>query len=104
MHLGEEGAKEEAGTESKDPDGIKGVIEEIIVHLVKAVKDTQKYEKWCYHCSSTDHFIHECLLVKTSRSATHLNQKVGTASEKGTQTPQVKVTKPKAPKKGMPKA
>ena len=61
-------------------------------------------EKQCYHCSSTDHFIYECLLVKGSRSATHLNWKEGTAPEKGAQTPQGKVTEPKAPQEGMPKA
>ena len=65
MHLEEEGCNEEAGTESEDPDGIEGVTEEFIVCLVRAVKET--------HCSSTDHFICECPLVKASRPATHLN-------------------------------
>ena len=69
----EEGSKEEVCTKSEDPDGIEGVTEEFMVCLVRVVKETQKDEKQCYHCSSTDHFIHEHLLVKTSRSATHLN-------------------------------
>ena len=41
----------------KDPDGIKGVTEEFIVCLARAVKDAQQEEKHCYHCSSPDHFI-----------------------------------------------
>ena len=73
VHLEEEGSEEEAGTESDDPDGIDGVMEEFIIHPAKAVKEAQQDEKHCYHCSSTEHFICKCLLVKTSRSATHLN-------------------------------
>ena len=104
VHLEEEGSEEEVGTESKDPDGIKGMTEEFIVCLARVVKETQRDEKQCYHCSSMDHFIHKCLLVKVSRSATHLNWKEGMAPEKGAQTPQVKVTEPKAFQEGMPKA
>ena len=48
-------------------------------------------------------FIHECPLVKASRTATHLNQKEGTVLEKGAQTPQVKMAKLKVPQDGMPK-
>ena len=103
VHLEEEGSEEEVGTESEDPDGIKGVTEEVIVCLARVAKETQKDEKQCYYCSSTDHFICECLLVKTSRPATHLNWKEGTVPEKGAQTPQVKVTKLKVPPEGMPK-
>ena len=73
VHLEEEDSDEEAGAKSKDPNGIEGVTEEFIVSLARAVKETQKDEKQCYHCSSTDHFICKCLLVKASRSATHLN-------------------------------
>ena len=102
-HLEEEGA-DKGGTESEDPNGIEGVTEEFIVHLARAVKDAQQEEKHCYHCSSLDHFIHECQLVKASRTATHLNWKEGTALEKGAWTPQVKVAKPKVPQEGMPKA
>ena len=73
MHLEEEDSDEEAGAKSKDHDGIEGVTEEFIACLVGVVKEAQKDEKCCYHCSSTDHFICEGLLVKVSRSATHLN-------------------------------
>ena len=73
VHLEDEGSDEEVGTDSEDPDGIDGVMEEFIVCLVRVVQETQKDKKWCYHCSSTDHFICECLLVKASRSATYLN-------------------------------
>ena len=52
---------------SEDPNGIKGVTEEFIVPLIRAVKDAQQEEKCCYHCSSPEHFIHECPLVKASR-------------------------------------
>ena len=38
--------------ESEDPDSIDGVMEEFMVHLARAVKDTQVEEKCCYHCSS----------------------------------------------------
>ena len=104
MHLEEEGSDEEVGPKSEDPNGIEGVMEEFIVHLARAVKEAQKDTKHCYHCSSMDHFIYECPLVKASRSATHLNQKGGMGLEKGAQTPQVMATKPKAPQEGMPKA
>ena len=102
-HLEEEGSNEEAGTKSKDLDGIDGVMEEFIVCLARAVKEAQQDEKHCYHCSSTEHFVHKCLLMKASRSATHLNQKERMVLEKGAWTPQVKVAKPKVPQEGMPK-
>ena len=50
--------------ESEDPNGINGVMEEFMVHLARVVKDTQMEEKHCYHCSSLEHFIHDCPLVK----------------------------------------
>ena len=103
-HLEEEGSDKEVGTESEDPDGIDGMIEEFIVHLVRAMKEAQQDEKHCYHCSSMEHFICEWPLVKASRSATHLNQKEGTALEKGAWTPQAKMTKPKVLPEGTPKA
>ena len=102
--FGRRGSDEEAGTKSKDLEWINGVMEKFIVHLARAVKEAQKDEKHCYHCNSTEHFICECLLVKTSRSATHLNKKEGMVLENGAQTPQVKATKPKAPQKQLPKA
>ena len=73
VHLEEEGSDEEVGAENEDPDGIDGVTEEFIVHLARTVKEAQQDEKHCYHCSSMEHFICECLLVKASWSATHLN-------------------------------
>ena len=75
MHLEEEGSNEEVSAENKDPDGTDGMTEEFIVCLARAVKDAQQDEKHCYHCSSSEHFICECPLVRASRSATHLNQK-----------------------------
>ena len=103
LHL-EEGSDKKGDAESGDSNGIKGVTEEFIVHLARAVKDAQQEEKHCYHCSSPEQFICEFPLVKASRTATHLNQKEGMAPEEGAWTPQVKVAKPKVPQDGMPKA
>ena len=69
-HLKQDGTDKE---ESYYPDGIKGVTEEFIVCLARAVKAAQQDEKCCYHCSSLEHFICECPMVKASRTATHLN-------------------------------
>ena len=74
------------------------------MHLARAVKDAQKEEKCCYHCSSLNHFIRDFPLVKTSRMDSHLNHKEGMAPKKGAQTPQMKVTMPKIPPEGGPKA
>ena len=52
---------------SDNPSGIEGVTEEFIVHMARAIKDAQDEEKCCYHCSSLEHFICNCLLIKTSR-------------------------------------
>ena len=57
VHLEKESADKEEGAESEDPDGIKGITDEFIVCLVRAVKDGQKEDKYCYHCSSPEHFI-----------------------------------------------
>ena len=75
-----------------------------MVHLVRAVKDTQKEEIHCYHCSSLDHFICDCPLVKALRMNPHLNHKEGTAPKKGAQAPQMKVTTPMMPPEGTPTA
>ena len=75
-----------------------------MVHLAKAVKDTQKEEKCCYHCSSLDHFIHDCPLVKASRMNSHLKHKEGMALKKGAQTHQTKATMPMTLWEGTPKA
>ena len=85
--LEEEGSNEEAGAKNEVPDEIDGVMEKFIVCLVRTVKEAKKDEKHCYHCSSIEHFISKWLLVKTSRSATHLNHKEGTVPEKGAWTP-----------------
>ena len=99
----EESADQEECAEGEDPDGIEGVTEEFIVCLARAVKDTQQEEKCCYHCSSPDHFIHNCPLVAESRTDLHLNQKEGTVPKKGAQAPQGKVTTPNVPLDGTPK-
>ena len=54
-----------------------------MVHLARAVKDAQADEKYCYHCSSLEHFICNCPLVKTLREKGQLNGKEGTAMKKG---------------------
>ena len=69
--------------DGEDPDGIKGVTEEFIIYIARAVKDTQQEEKCCYHCSSLDHFICNCPLVAASRTDLHLNQKRGDSTKKG---------------------
>ena len=58
-----------------------------MVHLARDVKDAQADEKCCYHCSSPEHFICNCPLVKTSRENKQLNGKEGTASMKGAWIP-----------------
>ena len=44
-------------------------------------------EKHCYHCSSLEHFIHDCLLMKTARDKKQLNGKEGMAMAKGAHAP-----------------
>ena len=73
--------------ESDGPDGIKGMMEEFMVRLARAVKDAQMDEKHCYHCSSPEHFIHNCLLMKASRDKKQLSRKEGMMTTKGAQTP-----------------
>ena len=86
-HLEEGGTRRDKDEGSNDPDRINGVTEEFMVHLMRAVRDAQTEEKHCYHCSSPEHFIHNCLLMKTLRENPQLNGKEGTASKEGTQTP-----------------
>ena len=85
--LEEEDADDGEDLESDDPNGIKGVTEEFMVQLARAVKDFQADERCCYHCSSPEHFIHNCLLMKTVRDKKQLNGKEGTVMAKGAQTP-----------------
>ena len=73
-HLEEEDIGNYEDQESDNPGRIKGVTEEFMVHLARAVKDTQVDEKCCYYCSSPEHFICNCPLVKTSREK-QLNSK-----------------------------
>ena len=96
-HLREESAKKDKEVESKDPNSINGVTEEFMAHLARAVKDAQMEEKHCCHCSSLEHFIHNCPLVKASGANMHLNCREGMVPEKGAWASQIKVTTLKPP-------
>ena len=103
-HLEEEEVGNGEDPESDDPGGIEGVTEEFMVQLARAVKDAQADEKHCYHCSSPEHFIYNCPLVKTSRDKKQLNGKDGMASMKGAQTPPAMMSTMKTPQTEAPKA
>ena len=75
--LEEEDADDGEEQESDDPDGIKGIMEEFMVWIARVVKDAQIDEKHGYHCSSPEHFIHNCPLMKTARDKKQLNGKEG---------------------------
>ena len=96
--LEEEGTNNGEDPESDDLDGIKGVTEEFMVRLARVVKDAQVDEKHCYHCSSPEHFIHNCLLMKAARDKRQLNRKEGTATVKGAWTPLKSANVTKSPK------
>ena len=102
-HLEEENTEQDEEVNNKDPDGIESVMEGFMVHLARAVKDAQKEEKYCYHCSNLNHFIHDCPLEKKSRTDSNLNHKEGTVPKKGAWAPQLKVTMPMMPPEGAPK-
>ena len=85
--LEEEDADDGDDPESDDPNGLKGVMEEFMVQLARVLKDSQMEEKYCYHCSSPEHFICDCLLMKTARDKKQLNRKEGMAMAKGTCVP-----------------
>ena len=87
MQLDEEDADDGEDPESDDPDGIEGVMEDFMVWLSRAVKDAQTDEKCCYHCSSPEHFIHNCPLMKAARDKKQLNRKGGMVVIKGVWTP-----------------
>ena len=89
--------------ESEDPNGIDGVMEEFMVHLARAVKDTQIEERHCYHCDSLEHCICDCPLVKASGVKSHLNSKEGMAPKKGDWAPLMKVIMPKTATEVVPK-
>ena len=94
-------ARRDGEVESEDPDGIDRVTEEFMVCLVtSAVKDAQVEEKHCYHCSSPEHFICNCLFMKAWRENMQLNCKEGMVSKKGAQAPQTKTMTPKDPPGG----
>ena len=95
--LDEEGIDKGEDQESDDPDGIKGVMEEFMVQLARAVKDTQMDERRCYHCSSPEHFIRNCPLMKTIRDKKQVNGKEGMAMMKGAQTPLKMMSTGKSP-------
>ena len=80
-HLEEEDTSSNEDQESYDPRGIEGVMEEFMVHLARAVKDSKVHEKHCYHCSSLEHFICDCPLIKTLREKKQLNAKRGDGKE-----------------------
>ena len=94
-HLEEECTRRDEDEWSDNSNRINGVNEEFVVCLERAVKDIQTEEKHCYHCSSQEHFICKCLLMKTLREKLQLNGKEGTASKKGAQTPLTTATMPK---------
>ena len=96
-HLEEEDAGSDEDEGHDDPGRIEGVTEEFMVHLARAVKDAQTEEKHCYYCSSPEHFIHNCLLIKTLRGKTQLNGKEGMASKKAAWTPLTTATTSKNP-------
>ena len=72
---------------------------EFMVWLARVVKDTQTEEKHCYHCSSPEHFIRNCPLMKTARDKKQLNGKEGMVMKKGTQTPPTTTITIKSPQK-----
>ena len=86
-HLEEEDAGDDEDQDGNDPCGIEGVMEEFMACLARAVKHGQANGKCCYHCSSTEHFICNCLLIKTLRERKQLNGREGMTMMKGAQTP-----------------
>ena len=102
--LEEEGADNSEDPESDDPDGIKGVTEEFMVQLARAVKDAQVDKKHCYHCSSPEHFIRNCPLMKATRDKKQLNGKEGMAIVKGAWTPPRSANASKSPQQEVQEA
>ena len=97
--LEEEDTNDGEELESDDPDGIEGVMEELMIQLARAVKDTQMDKRHCYHCSSPEHFICNCPLMKTARDKKLLNGKEGTVTAKGAPTPPKAANSIKSPQK-----
>ena len=86
VQLEEEDTDNGGDPESNDPNGIEGVMEEFMVRLARAVKAAQMDERHCYHCSSPEHFIRNCPLMKTARDKKQLNGKEGMVMAKGAWT------------------
>ena len=101
VHLEEESAERDEEVESEDPDR---VMEEFMVHLARAMKDAKVEEKHSYHCSSPEHFIHDCPLVRALRENMQVNCKEQMGSRKGAWTPQTKMKMPKNHQEEVPKA
>ena len=99
--LEEEDADDGEDLKSDDPDGIEGVMEEFMVWLARAVKDTQMDERCCYHCSSPEHFICNCPLMKTARDKKQLNGKEGMVMAKGAWTPSKTMNAIRSPKRRL---
>ena len=95
----EEDADDGDDPESDDPNGLEGVMEEFMVQLARAVKDAQIDKKCCYHCSSPEHFIRNCPLMKTTRDKKQLNRKEGMAMVKGAHAPLATANAIKSPQK-----
>ena len=99
MQLEEEDANDGEDLESNDTNGIEGVTEKFMVWLARAVKDAQTDERHCYHCSSPEHLIRNCPLMKTARDKKQLNGKEGTVMVKGAWTPPKAMNAIKSPQK-----
>ena len=56
-------------------------------------------EKCCYTCSSPEHIIYNCLLMKTARDKKQLNGKEGMATMKGAWNPLATTNAIKGPQK-----
>ena len=103
-HLEEEDAGSNKDEESDDPSEIEGVTKELMVHLARTMKDAQMEEKCCYHCSSPEHFIHNCPVIKTLRENKQLNAKEGKVMKKGAWTPLTTANASKNPQTEVLKA
>ena len=102
--LEEEDADDGEDLESDDLDGIDRVTEEFMVRLARVVKDAQADEKCCYHCSSVEHFIRICPLMKATRDKKQLNGKEGMVMVKGAETPPKPANATKSPQQEAQKA
>ena len=54
-----------------------------MVQLARVVKDAQMDEKCCYHCSSPEHFICSCLLMKSARDKKTVKWEGGDSNDEG---------------------